>query len=330
MPRRPAIAAAGTAAVAALLAVTIAGCDAHDRATGTAGHAGFGAAPTAGAGTAAAQPADGHAPRTPFAVGSRQVSANRGGDRPLRITIWYPATGRADGRPRGGARVARGRFPIVLFSHGLTGLPGDYRPLLQRWAAGGFVVAAPAYPHTSRGVADYDVLDVVNQPADAAYALSTVLALDGAAGDPLRGHLDRDHTAAAGHSAGAITTIGLFTSGRDARFDAGVVLAGNAIGVGDGFTGPAAPLLFVHGDADPITPYALARAAYARAPWPKAFLTLPGERHADPYLRPDTRAFAAVAATSLDFLRWTLYRDAAARARLAGDAGRAGSLEDRL
>jgi fermentation-respiration switch protein FrsA (DUF1100 family) len=226
--------------------------------------------------------------------------------------------------------VASGRFPVVIFSHGLTGLPGDYRALLTRWAAAGLVVVAPAYPHTSRGVARFDVLDVINQPADASYALGKVLALDGAAGDPLRGHLRRDRVAAGGHSAGAITTVGLFTAGRDERLVAGVVLAGNAVGVGDSFTGRAAPLLFVHGEADQVTPYGLARAAYARAPWPKAFLTMPREGHIDPYLRPDAPAFRAVAATTTDFLRWALYGDATAKARLGRDAARAGTLANRL
>jgi len=322
------------AVAAALLAVTMAGCGARERADAPSSRAGLGAAPGVPA-SAATTPADDQAGRAPgraFAVGVRLLSANRGGDRPLTVTVWYPAGGRAGGTPKAGAAAAKGRFPVVVFSHGLTGVPGDYRALVTRWAAAGFVVVAPAYPHTSRGVARFDVLDVVNQPADAAYVLSRVLALDGAAGDPLRGHLNRDRIAAAGHSAGGITTVGLFTAGRDERLDAGIVLAGNALGVGDGFTGPAAPLLFVHGDADPVTPYGLAKAAYARAPWPKAFLTMPGEGHTDPYLRPDAQGFAAVSATTVDFLRWTLYGDAAAGHRLARDAatGGAGRLENRL
>jgi fermentation-respiration switch protein FrsA (DUF1100 family) len=331
MPRRCAPALLAPAVLAAILAAALVGCGAPNRTKAPTPRAGLGTAPAVAArATQAPPPAPSRAPGTAYAVGSRQIFANRGGDRPMRITVWYPATGRAGGAPRTGSPVAAGRFPVVVFSHGLTGLPSDYRALLSRWAAAGFVVAAPAYPHTSRGVARFDVVDVVNQPADASYALSIVLALDGAAGDPLRRHLRRDRIAAAGHSAGAITTVGLFTAGRDKRLVAGVVLAGNAVGVGDRFTGPAVPLLFVHGDTDPVTPYGLARAAYARAPWPKAFLTMPGQGHIDPYVLPDAPAFAGVAATTTDFLRWTLYGDATAKARLARDAARAGTLENRL
>ena len=147
-----------------------------------------------------------------------------------------------------------GRFPIVVFSHGLAGLPSRLPALATRWAAAGFVVVAPAYPHTSRGVAKLEVADVLNQPADASQVLTRILALDRAADDPLRGHLAPDRIAAAGHSAGAITTVGLFANGRDPRLDAGIVLAGNAIGMGNAYVGRPAALLFVHGDKDPVTP----------------------------------------------------------------------------
>ncbi len=252
------------------------------------------------------------APIKPFAVGVRRETFARNGSRSLPTTIWYPAL---DGRP------APGRFPVVLFSHGLGGAPDDYAVLLRRWAAAGFVVAAPAYPKTHRGVRELDITDVVNQPADASYVLSRLL--DG----PLRGTLDAERLAAAGHSAGGITTIVLFTSARDDRLAAGVVLAGNGLGVGLNFTGPSAPLLFVHGEADGVVPYSMGRAVYERVPWPKALLSLPGQGHV---VRAGSAAWTAVAATTLDFLRWTLYGDAAAKGRLPTDAGKVARLDAHL
>jgi fermentation-respiration switch protein FrsA (DUF1100 family) len=271
------------------------------------------------------------APGEPLAVGTRSVSAERDG-RKLRSTVWYPAAGTAGGPARRGAKVASGRYPVVVFSHGLNGSPADYRGLLTEWAAAGFVVVAPAYPYTTRGAAEFNVLDVVNQPADASQVLTSVLALDRAAGDPLRGHLDAQRVGAAGHSAGGITTVGLFTVGRDDRFDAGVVLAGNALGVGAKFAGPAASLLFVHGAADPLVTLASGKDAFDKAPWPKAFLTLPGADHAQPYLNPAAPAWDVVAETTTDFLRWSLYGDAAAKKRLGTDARRdgLGVLDDQL
>ncbi|MGE5826933.1 MAG: chlorophyllase, partial [Micromonosporaceae bacterium] len=187
-------------------------------------------------------------------------------------------------------------------------------------------------PHTSRGVASFEVVDVVRQPADASFVLTRVLALDIVAGDPFAGHLDAEHLAAAGHSGGAITTVGLFTSGRDTRLDAGIVLAGNALGMGPSYLGPPAALLFAHGDRDPITPYGLGHAAYEAVPtdWPRAFLTLTGQRHTDPYLHASAPAFPTVAATTTDFLRWTLYGDPAAKQRLPADAAGPARLENRL
>jgi fermentation-respiration switch protein FrsA (DUF1100 family) len=232
---------------------------------------------------------------------------NRGGDRPLRVPVWYPD-------------AARGRFPLVLFSHGLGGEPEDYRELLVRWAAAGFVVAAPAYPRTSGQASRADVLDVLNQPSDASYVITAVLALDGGRG-PLRGRVDPARVGAAGHSAGGVTTIGLFTGGRDERLAAGVVLAGNALGVGTAFAGEAAPMLFVHGGRDGVVPYSSGRTAYDAVPWPKAFLTLPDGDHGGGLLGGGDRGFQAVVRTTLDFLRWSLYGDAAARRRLDRPAG---------
>jgi dienelactone hydrolase len=258
------------------------------------------------------------APAAGFGVERATFQTSRGAGRPMEVTLWYP---RGDGP-----------FPVVVFAHGLLGLPGDYVSLLTHWARAGFVVAAPAFPRTSRGVAYFDVLDVVNQPADMAHVVTQVLALYRSTGHPLQGRLDVERVVTAGHSAGGITTVGTFTTLRDDRLDGGIVLAGNAAGVGDTFGGAPVPLLFVHGDRDALTPYSLGRAVYARSPWPKGFLTMPGEGHNDPYLKPSGRAFPAVAAATTDFLRWVLYGDPAARQRLADDAaiGGAGLLEDQF
>lgn len=317
-----------TAAVVA--AAVLAGCAGppEARPAGPAAAPGH-AAPKRPAATpgATAEPA-GAAPREAFPVGVRKLSLNRGGDRPLAVTIWYP------GRDDGGSapEPAPARFPVVVFSHGLGAQPADYAPLLTDWAAAGFVVAAPAFPHTSRGAAEFDVLDVLNQPADASYVLTQVLALDRAEGDPLRGHLDIDRVAAAGHSAGGITTVGLFTVDRDKRLDAGIVLAGSALGVGTAFSGPAAPQLFVHGQLDDVVSYGAGKAAYDAVPWPKAMLRLPDGDHGRGLARPGNPAFGVVADTTVEFLRWTLYRDPAAKRRLPVSATRGGlaELDDHL
>ncbi|MFU8872031.1 alpha/beta hydrolase family protein [Micromonospora sp. SL4-19] len=310
---------------ATLLAAGLAGCSGG---TAPARRAAPSSPPAAS--TSAPPVAAGHAPTESFAVGVRQLPLNRDGDRALPVTVWYPAQGAAGGAPERSAPAAHGRFPVVMFSHGLGARPEDYQLLLSRWAAAGFVVAAPRFPHTGTG-GDGNVLDVLNQPADVSYALSQVLALDAKAGDPLRGRLDPDRVAAAGHSAGGVTTIGLFTAGRDERLDAGIVFAGTALGVGTAFAGAAAPQLFVHGEADEVVDYAAGKAAYDAVPWPKAMLSLPKGDHGRALLT-DGGALRVVADTTVEFLRWTLYGDAAAKKRLPADATRGGlaNLDDHL
>nr|BFE71822.1 hypothetical protein GCM10020092_051230 [Actinoplanes digitatis] len=83
---------------------------------------------------------------------------------------------RAEPDPADGAAPAAGRFPLVLFSHGLTSRPEDYEAILARWARAGFVVAGPTYPRTSYGAADFDALDIVNQPADASFVIDSLSA----------------------------------------------------------------------------------------------------------------------------------------------------------
>ncbi|GIJ78229.1 Chlorophyllase enzyme [Micromonospora phaseoli] len=326
--------AASVLIASTLVASTLVGCS-TDRGPAE------GADPPAPQATASAPPAAppapaipaGSAPERAFAVGVRQLKLTRDGDRSLPVTIWYPASGRAGGEPVDSAQGADGKFPVVMFSHGLGGRPTDYAALLTRWAAAGFVVAAPTFPNTSRRGDGNNVLDVLNQPADVSYALTRVLALDGRDGDPLRGRLATDRVAAAGHSAGGVTTIGLFTAGRDERLAAGIVFAGTAVGVGTAFAGATAPQLFVHGEADEVVQYSAGKAVYDKVPWPKAMLSLPDGDHGRDLLRDgDGASLRVVADTTIEFLRWTLYGDAAAKERIptASAGGDIATLDNHL
>jgi dienelactone hydrolase len=313
------------AAVLATSSGLAAGCGTAAREGTPSTRGGVGAATSAGATSPGPAPPStvalapippGKAPAKTFRVLTRTLKLSNGPDRPLPTTVYYPS--------------GSGRFPLVLFSHGLTGRPSTYQALLRRWAGAGFVVAAPAYPHTSAGVPKFDVLDVINQPGDASYVLDKVLALDGTAGDGLRGRIDTGRIAAAGHSAGAITTVGMFTAKRDPRLRAGVVLAGSSLGVGDAFTGAPASLLFVHGGKDELVSYASGKALFDKVPWGKALFTLPEQGHGGPYLSPGDPVFDAVSAVTTDFLRWSLYGDQAAKSRLGKDTGKIGTLDNRL
>jgi dienelactone hydrolase len=294
-----------------LVASLLVGCGGNAADRGTVAPAGAGSVAPSAAVVSAVPLPTGKAPTRTYQVATRADTYTRDGTRTLRTTTWYP-------------KGTAGKFPVVLFSHGLNGLPEDFRPLLSKWAAAGFVVVAPAYPNTSRNSGKFDIADVLNQPADASFVLTQALA------GPLKDIMDPDRLGASGHSAGGITTVGLFTAARDQRLRSAVVLAGAAIGVGSAFSGAAVPLMFVHGDADEVVSYASGKGVFDAAPWPKALFTLPGGDHSSAYMRESNKAYGAVAASTLDFLRYSLYGDTAARGRLAGDAAPAGTLDDKL
>jgi predicted dienelactone hydrolase len=240
--------------------------------------------------------------------------------RALPTTVYYPSSG-------------AGPFPVVVFAHGLDAVPSGYRYLLASWAASGFVVAAPQFPLTSHGSALVDE-DVLDQPADVSFVLTQVLALGTTAGDDLAGRIDADHVAVAGHSAGAITTLGLLsTCCADPRIDAAIVMAGEVIGFPFVPADPTIPVLLLHGSADGTIPVANGRAVADGYPGPDAFVELTGGTHTEPYANPGDDRFDVVRSVTLDFLQWSLDRDASALARLRTDAvagGRATLAVDRL
>jgi dienelactone hydrolase len=235
--------------------------------------------------------------------------------------VWYPKESVVGGAEQ---QVAPGAFPLVLFSHGLTSSPEAYQGVANRIAAAGFVVVAPAYPFTNSAADPYNPADLINQPADASAVITALLALAATPADPLAGHIDASRVGVAGHSAGAYTTVGLLSGARDNRVRAAVVIAGGSLG--GAFIGPAASVLFIHGDKDPVVSYPIGQATYELVPWPKAFLTVVDGDHGS-YLYVPTPAAGAVWPTLLDFLRWTLYGDAAAKARMSLEATVNGATE---
>ena len=270
-------------------------------------------------------PAAGTAPTRRFGVGMRDFGFSRGTDRPLPTRVWYPAAGPAGDTVTTAATPAGGRFPVVVFSHGLSSQPNDYAIMLRRWARAGFVVAAPIYPHTSYGTAEFNTYDIVNQPADASAVLTSLLALE-AGGDPLGAQLDADRVAAAGHSAGGITTAGLFSAVRDDRLKAGIVFSGTDFRSAP-FAGAPAGMLFVHGTQDDTVAYAAGHTVFEAVPWSRAMLTVTGGDH---LIAGGT--VEAVTATTTEFLRWSLYGDDHARHRIPAKAAVGGTctLEDQL
>lgn len=176
------------------------------------------------------------------------------------------------------------RYPLIVFSHGFGASGPAYAPVLRKWAAHGYVIAAPSFPLTSGGApGGANPADYVNQPGDVSFVITQMLALDGNPGSPLFGNIDTQDVGVAGHSLGAITTLGVAYNSccQDPRIDAAVPISGTRLPFPGGsfFTGPAVPLLLVHGTDDHTVAYGSSASSFAAADPPKFFLSLIGAPH---------------------------------------------------
>ena len=250
--------------------------------------------------------------------------------RTLPTLVLYPARG-ASGAVVPGAPVLRGASPspLIVFSHGNSSGGPDYQPLLRQWASQGYVVAAPTYPLTSHG----QIADYVHQPGDVSFVIDQVLRLDRQRSSPLFGLIDRARIGVAGHSLGAVTTLGVSfnTCCADPRVKAVVSISGITLPFSSGqyFTGRVLPLLLLHGTADQEIPFHSSELLFAQDPGPRYFVTLIGAPHtsfrqrdtashpAPPWERVDVRVVT-------DFFDYYLKGEKDGLGRLGVDANVAG------
>jgi predicted dienelactone hydrolase len=217
----------------------------------------------------------------------------------LQVRVTAPVTGDA--------------LPVIVFSHGFGWSMDGYAPLVDHWAAHGFVVVQATYLDSRRlGLPSDDPRTPGiwrQRVADATHVLDQLHRVE-AAVPGLGGRLDRDRIAAAGHSWGAQTTSALLGARvldadgspgedlSDARVAAGVLLAPAGTGGADltpfaaehfpfmnpSFATMTTPALVVAGDRD-VNPLLTTRGAdwsldpYTRSPAPKSLLTLFGAEH---------------------------------------------------
>jgi fermentation-respiration switch protein FrsA (DUF1100 family) len=241
--------------------------------------------------------------------------------RTLVTTIWYPASVvTASSTPVPGAPPARGAapYPLIVFAHGFSATPQGYEPLLASWASAGFVVAAPLFPLSS-GLSrcGANAGDAVNQPGDMSDVITDVLRLSARSSGPLAGLVDAHKVGAAGHSDGAITTLGLVanTCCHDPRVKAAVIMAGTPEPFPHGHFdfALAPPLLLVHGTDDSLVPYGASITVFNRTHGPKGLLTVIGGDHGS------AASVADAGAAGVDFFDAYLRGQTDALGRLRAD-----------
>lgn len=182
------------------------------------------------------------------------------------------------------AEVAAGAFPVVLFSHGYSGMRLQSTFLTAHLASWGMVVVSA--DHWSR-----DLFHVLSAPvgdrsssiSELSEALDLVITANSTVGGPFEGRIDDTRVVAVGHSAGGGTIVGAALA--DDRIDGYVSLA-SGVGVGGNTTTtaplqlPSQPSFFIAGALDGvISAETGTRASYDLVPGPSRLWIIDGVGH---------------------------------------------------
>lgn len=156
----------------------------------------------------------------PFAIKTMSLDWNDAArDRDVPVRIYYPDT-------------PDGKFPVIIFSHGVGGTRDGYAYLGEYWAGFGYVCVHIQHVGSDnaiwRGLPPDEVTgamrravslpeNVLNRPLDVKFAIDQLEQLN--EDDPVfKDRLDLDHIGMAGHSFGAYTTLAvageIFTNSR--------------------------------------------------------------------------------------------------------------------
>lgn len=197
----------------------------------------------------------------PHPVGYTRTTYARG-ERRLDTVIWYPAAVAGQPGDALGARdvaVARGRHPVLVYSHGGCAYPEVSSFLTVALASWGFVVVAPTHP----GDTVFDGLDVcdavelrgatlVERVDDVAVVLEAFLRQHTTRGARFFRRLRRSRIGLLGWSSGASTAL---VAGRETRHLRGVLsLAPDARPERIGTTPVGAPTMVMVGALDYYDP----------------------------------------------------------------------------
>lgn len=223
--------------------------------------------------------------------------------RTLPVVVLFPAAGAPGGVIIDNADPAPGRFPLVVYSHGVASSGRERHDALARWVAAGYVVLAPTFPLSS--IPWSDIRDLRSQPADVGFVTDTFRSQVQDPAHPLYDHVLRDCLALAGHSMGGATTLAASfdpcCDGLDP--DAVIDLAGVAVNFTPDISwsdSPERPTLIVHGALDSTVPASHSRQVFAALPGSRWMVEFPGGQHSSMFEPPEVEVLTASVVGFLD------------------------------
>jgi len=183
------------------------------------------------------------------------------------------------------ASVADGTFPIVLFSHGYSGIRLQSTFLTSHLASWGMIVVAP--DHWSRDLNHVLSAPVGDRESSVTELLASLDLVTAGNDDPaslFQGHLDTSRVVALGHSAGGGTIVG---AAADDRVDGYISMASGVIGMGGANATTTAPPTFINkpsffiaGAADGVVPVdTVSRPSFEAVPGPSRLWVIDGVGH---------------------------------------------------
>jgi dienelactone hydrolase len=183
-----------------------------------------------------------------------------------------------------------GPLPLVVFAHGWNVNPTNYEPLLDAWAAAGYLVAAPTFPDSANTLPGSPVSNYPEQARDVSFVITSLLGGRAGPVDPTR-------IAVAGHSDGAtdVALLALHPSYADPRVRAYLSLSGE---IPSGLPGPwgtptPGALLVAVGTRDQYGLLPRSRQVFEAAKVaPKVLLTVAGGDHMGIYTGSSPEAMA--------------------------------------
>jgi dienelactone hydrolase len=166
-------------------------------------------------------------------------------ERRLPVALWHPVS-------------ARGRLPLLVYSHGFMSTRHGGRYLAEHLASHGYVVVAADFPLSHFGApGGPSAADILNQPADVSFLIDRTLALP--AGDrAYPGEIDPERIGVFGLSLGGLTTslVAFHPALRDPRIRAALSIAGPGVPFTERFYQNAdLPFVMIGGTSDAMIDY---------------------------------------------------------------------------